>query len=126
MSDKIEIICNLAGCSAKEAEDALAETGDVIEAVDRLMAKPQCLSNKFIKPFVKPELTQEQQEIKFVRESLKKFDDLKIISLSRPDCVQPSVQNNHHEETVLQNNCSQQCQIPSLESEAQKQETVYP
>ena len=56
MSDPLEMICELSGCKRDEAEAAFAETKDVVESVDRLMAKSELKSQKYLnygKNFIK-------------------------------------------------------------------------
>jgi hypothetical protein len=126
MIDPILMICSLTGCSEEEAKAAFEETEDVIDAVDRLLEKPVLKSEKFIPKVEKKALSEEQIEIQKVRELMEQMDAKHTISLGQPDCVESSVQQDLPEEMVLQNNCSQQCQLPSLEEEVQIQETAYP
>lgn len=126
MLDPILMICSLTGCSEEEAKAAFEETEDVIDAIDRLLEKPVSKSEKYIPKLEKKPLSEEQSEIQKVREVMEQLDSKHTISLGQPDCVESSVQQDLHEEMVLQNNCSQQCQLPSLEEEVQRQETVCP
>ena len=48
MTDPLETICNLTGCTLEDATQVYNETKDVIEAVDRLLAKPQSAADKYI------------------------------------------------------------------------------
>jgi len=75
MSDPLEMICGLAGCSMEKAEAVFAETKDVVEAVDRLMAKPELKSQKYIPPKPEQVLTQEQIEVRKVRILMKQMDE---------------------------------------------------
>ena len=124
MSDPIEIICKLSGCSLEDAERVYSETKDIVESVDRLMATTETKYAKYLKVLSKKPLTEEQLKLANIRETMKKIDS------SLPTCGDPPAQTAQaetqipHEETVPQNNCFQQCQIPSLEEEAEKQETA--
>jgi hypothetical protein len=68
MSDPVQMICDLAGCRREQAEAAFAETKDVVEAVDRLMAKPELKSQKYIPPKQEKVMTQAQVELKKLRD----------------------------------------------------------
>ena len=127
MSDEIEIICNLCGCSVEDAKRVFGETKDIVESVDRLLTKPKTSYEKYIPVKKEPILTEEQIEVKKVRELMKVFDEKRsVTSTDQPGCAPQSEKPTLLEETVLQNNCYQQCQIPSLGEEAEKQETAYP
>jgi len=118
MSEEIEMICELSGCSKEDAMKSWEEFGDVVEAVDNLLPGKVSKKNK--------ELSEEQQFFKEIRETMKIMDEKTHINLvSREPCEQDE-QQDHHEETVLQNNCFQECLIPSLESKVEKQEIVCP
>lgn len=126
MSDPIESICDLANCSVEEAKKAYEETGNIIDAVDMLFKVPTVSSSKYTHSRVPAELTEEQREKKRIREILERFDKEKSTSLNQRVDEGSSVTLVRHGETVLQNNCSQQCQIPSLQEEAETPETVCP
>lgn len=116
MSGEIETICELSGCSKEDAMKAWEEFGDVVEAVDNLL--PGKTSKK------KKELSEEQQFFKEMRETMKVMDDKRQISLVSHEPSELDETQDHHEETFLQNNYFQECQIPSLESKVEKQEIV--
>lgn len=116
MSGEIETICELSGCSKEDALKAWEEFGDVVEAVDNLL--PGKVSKKT------KELSDEQQFFKEMRETLKLMDEKRQVNLVSPEPCEQDEQQDHHEETVLQNNYFQECQIPSLESKVEKQEIV--
>ena len=118
MSGEVETICELSGCSKEDALKAWEEFGDVVEAVDNLL--PGKVSRKV------KELSEEQQFFKGMRETLKLMDDKRQINLVSHEPCEQDEQQDHHEETVLQNNYFQECQIPFLESKVEKQEIVCP
>jgi hypothetical protein len=125
MADPIQTICELAGCSQNEAQVVYSETNDVVEAVDRLLVKQQSSAEKYIqskKP--KKEVTTEEKIIAPYRVILKEMDEKMSTSLSQHGHEGSVETLVRREETVLQNNCSQECQLPSLESEAGKQGTA--
>ena len=54
MADPIETVCLLTGCTEAEAEKALAETEDLVEAVDRLLEKKPSPAEKFLSEKKRP------------------------------------------------------------------------
>jgi hypothetical protein len=104
-----------------------AETNDVEDAVDKLLPPTKNQSRKYYDA-IKPvrTYTQEEQEIKKLRDTLKKMDDERLTSLNPRGFVAPSATNNLREGTVQQSNCDQECQLPVLQSEAQIPETACP
>ncbi len=126
MSDPIDTICLLADCSRELAQKTYEETKDIVEAVDKLLEKVSSPAQKIIETKLKKRsVTHEEEIIAPIRKMLKQMDEARSTS-SHQHGYEGSVEKiDHHEETALQNNCSQQCQLPSLESEVQKQETVY-
>lgn len=106
------MICSLADCSFEDAKKAFEQTGNVVDAVDMLLGKG---CDKTVKPKVKKELTDVQKELERIRMITKEADDRTIISLGQHATSVSVEKQDHHVETALQNNCSQKCQIPSLE-----------
>ena len=129
MSESIDMICTLTGCNSQMAIEAFNETGDVTLSVDKILFKTELPVKK------KPKMDEAQEEIKKIREVMKEFDKKMD---ERPDSTinqfSTSLSQREHEElvltpihlleTVLQNNYSQECQLPVLEEEVEKQETV--
>lgn len=129
MSESIDMICTLTGCNYEMATEAFNETGDVTLSVDKILFKTELPTKK------KPKMDETQEEIKKIREVMKEFDkkmderpDSTInqfsTSLSRREREESVLTPTHLLETVLQNNYSQECQLPVLEEEVEKQETV--
>lgn len=129
MSQSIDMICTLTGCNYEMATEAFNETGDVTLSVDKILFKTELPSKK------KPKMDETQEEIKKIREVMKEFDkkmderpDSTInqfsTSLSRREREESVLTPTHLLETVLQNNYSQECQLPVLEEEVEKQETA--
>ena len=116
MSGEIEMISELSGCSKEDALKAWEEFGDVVEAVDNLL--PGKVSKKT------KELSEEQQFFKEMRETMKVMDDKRQINLTSHEPCEQGETQDHREETVLQNNYFQECQIPFLQSTVEKQEIV--
>jgi hypothetical protein len=120
MADPIETICSLASCSREDAEKVFSETKDVIEAVDRLLVKPQSSAEKYIQSRKrKREVTEEEKIIGPYRVILKEFDEKMSTSLSQHGHEGSVEMLARPAEMVLQNNCSQECQLPSLGSKAE-------
>jgi hypothetical protein len=129
MSQSIDMICTLTGCNYEMACEAFNETGDVTLAVDKILFKTELPVKK------KPKTDETQEEIKKIREVMKELDkkmderpDSTINQfstlLSRREREESVLTPTHLLETVLQNNYSQECQLPVLEEEVEKQETV--
>jgi hypothetical protein len=124
----MEMVMSLVGCSQEEAERALSEhNNDVIEAVDSLLGG----GDKRTAP-KKKEPDETQQFFKKLRET----NDALQASIEagmkptsggqRASSAGQDEMRDLHEETAQQNNCFQQCQLPSLELKAEKQETACP
>ena len=125
MTDPVETICNLSGCSYDHAKQMYEITGDIVEAVDRLLELKPSAADKYIQSKrVKREVTEEEKIIAPYRAILKEIDEKMSTSLGQHGHEGSVEMLDRHEEMVLQNNCSQECQIPSLQSEAGKQETA--
>ena len=123
----IQTIVDLAGCSVEDAERVYGEVGNVVEAIDILMPKGKSPADKYIEKLKPtPQVTEEQKWCRSVREVLKTMDDSRSTAASQPEPVEHSENCTPLEETARQNSCFQECQLPSLQSEAQKQETVCP
>jgi hypothetical protein len=114
MSDPIETICNLTGCTREDAQRVYDETKDIVEAVDKLLEKVSSPAEKYIKKRVR-QVTPEEELMAPVRKIMKAFDENMTTSLSQHGHVGQVEQIAPHEETVQQNNCSQKCQLPSLQ-----------
>ena len=130
MSRAVEIIMNITGCSEDDAQRVYAETNNVEDAVDKLFYMPHSVSRKYIEKIKPVKVVNEDQETsRLLREQMKKLDEehsKRSISSNQPDCVAQVEQSTHREETVPQSNCYQECQMATLESEAQKPEIVCP
>jgi len=127
MTDPVETVCILTGCTEEQAKRALDETEDIVEAVDRLLEKKPSPADKYISEKKRPrEVSQEEQIIKPIRSMLKELDEKTVTYLSGPSREAPAEKQDHHEETAQQSSYFQECQLPSLESEAGKQETACP
>lgn len=130
MSRAVETIMELTGCSEDDAQRVYAETNDVEDAVDKILPPTKNVARKYydaIRPF--RTYTPEQQQLNALRVSLKRMDEehaKRSTSSNQRECVEQVGQSTPHEETAPQSNCYQECQIPALESVAQKPETACP
>ena len=123
----METICNLTGCSQEDAQKMYEATGDIVEAVDRLMVSTQSAAEKYIQSKKRPkQVTEEEKIIAPYRQYLKELDEKRSTSLSQHGHEGSVEMLDRRAEMVLQNNCSQECQLPSLQSEAGTQETACP
>ena len=132
MSDPIDMICRLTDCSLEIAQEAYDQTKDVTLAVDRILFKTELPLKK------KRVLDEASSEIEKIRETMKELDrkmderpdstvnQFPATSLSQRVHEELDARRVHHGETVLQNNYSQECQIPVLQLEAQKPEIACP
>ena len=132
MSDPIETICALVGCSRDIAEESYFNTNNVLESVDALLSIPP---KKYTLPVIqKLERTPEQEELEHIRKLMEHVEveiqekiKHKTLTGSNPLCAsEPDETTCPHEETAQQNSCFQECQLPVLESGAQTQETACP
>lgn len=131
MSDPIDMICALTDCTPDMARVIFEETKDVTLAVDKILFKTE------LPPKKKRMLDEVGSELEKIRETMKELDkqmdarpDSTINQYStsssqrvREESVSRPVRRG---ETVLQNNYSQEYQLPVLQSEAQIQGTVCP
>ena len=117
----------MTGCSEDEAMRVYAETNDVEDAIDKILPPAKNVARKFYDA-IKPVriYTEEEKQIKTLRDTLKKMDDERLTALNPRGFVAPTVKSSPREGTAPQSNGDQECQLPALQSEAQKQETVYP
>lgn len=118
MSDQIQTICSLTGCSEKEANEALDRTQDVIEAVDLLLAKAKTTVIQ-----KRPrQVTPEEQVIGPIRKIMKRLDEDRATSSGQHGYEGSVEKLPHHEEMAQQNNCVQECQLDVQQSMVQTQE----
>ena len=127
MNRNIQTIMELAGCTEDDAMRAYADTNNVLDAVDRILPKRMSVAQSYInaKKPVKV-LTDQQLEAVERRKNMEMLDKQhEEVTLSRQrDSSGQDVSYIPHEETALQNNCDQECQLPVLQLEAQTREIV--
>ena len=117
MADPIAMIVSLTGCSEEEARDAYDEMEDVVEAVDNLLARAPT-NTPPPRKFVRTDKTPEERRVEELRGTMKSIDeDIQrgLTASHQPAGVVSSETPIPHEETVLQNNCSQECHLPLTE-----------
>lgn len=122
MDDQIEIVMDLAGVTRDNAENALKEKGNIVDAVSSLMNVPKQIGAP------KEKRVDEAQEfftqVRKTMESLTESVHKGFTSSNQSDSSEQVCLKNLHEEMVQQNNCSDECHLPSQELVAEKQETV--
>ena len=123
-AEDVEKVMNLAFCTEDEAKDALQKTcGDIVDAIDMLLKVPPTAGAPKKKEldevqtfFAKMRVTTETLN-ESIEESMKKSkmsgQHDSSVSVDLPVL---------HEETALQNSCSQICPPPSPELTVQTQE----
>jgi hypothetical protein len=120
---------SLTGCTQDEAQFAYNEKGDVVDAVEdilnRIAPLPTSVTLSNPRKRKREDITPEEEEVARLRPRMEQMNaeiENKITSNQRAPSSE-AVTQNPHEETALRNNCSQECQLPSVEEEAQTQET---
>lgn len=127
MSDPVETICSLVGCSREDAEISYARTNSVLESVDELIVVPKSAIKLPMKR--KRDLTPEEEEVTRIRHLMEKAEteiQKNITASNQLDCGPPSVTKTPHVEMVPQSNDYPRYQLPSLVSEVEIPEIVYP
>lgn len=129
MTDPIPLIISLTGCSQEEAQTVYEEKEDVVDAVEyilnRIAPLPKSVTLSNPRKHIRKDITADEEKIARLRPTMELMNseiESKITSNQRAASSQ-DVTQIPHEETVLQNNCSQECRLPSVEEEVQTQET---
>jgi len=130
MTDPIPLIMSLTGCTQEEAQFAYNEKGDAVDAIEdilnRISPLPKSVTLSNPRKRKREDMTPEEEEVEKLRPTMELMNreiESKITSNQRAASSE-AVTRVPHEETVLQNSCLQECQLPSVESEAQTQETA--
>jgi len=116
MSDPIDTICLIAGCSREEAEKSYSRTQSIVDSVDELIVFPKTYVKLPAKR--KRDLTPEEEKVSKIRLLMEKAEaeiQKNVNASNQRDCEPPSGQIAPHVETAQQNSCFQECQLPSLE-----------
>lgn len=129
MADPIPLIISLTGCTQDEAQFAYNEKGDVVDAVEdilnRIAPLPKSVTLSNPRKRRREDMTPEEEHVQNLRPTMERMNneiESKITS-NQHAASSPAVTQTHHEEMAQQNSCSQECQLPSVESEVQTQET---
>ena len=130
MTDPIPLIMSLTGCSEDEARFAYNEKCDTVDAIEYILDKiaplPKTASMSNPRKRKREDITPDEEAVQNLRPTMEKMtrDIEKSITSDQPVPSSEDVTPAHPEETVLQNNYSQEYQLPFLQSEAEKPETV--
>ena len=129
MTDPIPLIMSLTGCSEEEAQFAYNEKCDAVDAIEYILDKvaplPKSAAISNPRKRRREDITPDEEVIQNLRPTMEKMThniESGITSSQRAPSSE-AVTPVHPEETALQNNCSQVCQLPSVPEEAQTQET---
>ena len=129
MTDPIPLIMSLTGCSEDEARFAYNEKCDTVDAIEYILDKiaplPKTASISNPRKRKREDITPDEEAVQNLRPTMEKMTQNieSGITSNQPAPSSEDVTPAPLEETVLQNNCSQVCQLPSVEEEAQTQET---
>jgi hypothetical protein len=120
---------SLTGCTQDEAQFAYNETEDIVDAVESVLNKiaplPKSVTLSNPRKRRREDMTPDEEHVQNLRPTMELMNneiESKITSTQRAASSRAETQNLR-EETALRNNCSQEYQLPSVESEAQTQET---
>ena len=119
--DEIKKIMTLGDCSQEEAQELFNKGGNVIEA---LSLKIKGSDDVVIK---KRRLNATQEFFTLLRTDMEKLEAGIHAGFKKdqPDSLEQVEMQIHPEEMVQQNNCYQECQIPSLELMVEIPEIAY-
>lgn len=130
MEKDISLIMSLTGCNEEIAKEAYSnKNGDVLLAVDFIMfgnnPPPATKKRK------REDINEHEAYLNSMRSKMEAMDDdinnHRSTTMTNPlDCGESGETQDHHEETVPQSSCLQECQIPSMEEVAQTLGTAYP
>jgi len=109
----IRMIMELAGCSQENAEQALANTGDVMAAIESMIKFPPTKYQIPVKR--KRELDPVQEHLAQVRRIMEDFDKQRSTSEGQHGYEGQVELTIPRVEMALQNNCSLECQKPAQE-----------
>lgn len=126
MTDPIVLISSLTGCTEEEARNAYEKTNDTVDAVELILGPVPKQSLLYApKKRRRTSFTRDEEYLNGLRSVMKNIDEDIANSITQRGSSESVAMQAHHEETVPQNSYVQECQIPSVESEAEKQETEY-
>lgn len=129
MMDPIPLIMSLAGCSEDEAQFAYNEKCDTVDAIEYILDKisplPKTVTMSNPRKRMREDITPDEEVVQNLRPTMEKMtrNIESGITSSQPAPSSEDVTPVPPGGTVLQNNYSQICQLPSVPEEAQTQET---
>ena len=129
MTDPIPLIMSLTGCSEDEARFAYNEKCDTVDAIEYVLDKiaplPKTASMSNPRKRRREDITPEEETVQNLRPTMEKMtrEIEHGITSNQPVPLSEDVTPTPLGGTVLQNNCSQVCQLPSVEEEVQTPET---
>lgn len=105
----------MTGCMEDEARAMYAETQDTVEAIDRLLARPPN-TTPMPRKFKRTDKTSDEAEVERIRDTMVQVDkNIELAIAARHGASESAVTQVLLEETAPQNNCSQECHLPSFE-----------
>lgn len=114
----------MTGCSEEEARATYAETRDTVDAIDRLLARPPN-TTPMPRKFSRADKTTEEAEIERIRDTMIQVDNnIQLAIAARHGASESAVTQVLREETAPQNNCLQECHLPSFEAAAETSGTA--
>jgi hypothetical protein len=127
MADPVALIVTLTGCSEDEARSAYSLKGDTVDAIEHILNKTAPLTSSIGLPRKRQrdDMTHDEAEITKIRTTMESFDTeiSNKLTSNQHAASSEAVTLIPREEMVLQNSYFQECQIPSVQEEAQTQET---
>ena len=129
MTDPIPLIMSLTGCSEDEARFAYNEKCDTVDAIEYILDKiaplPKTAGMSNPRKRKREDITPDEEVVQNLRPTMEKMtrEIENSITSNQPAPSSEVVTQAPLVGTVLQNNYSQICQLPSVEEEAQTQET---
>lgn len=121
------LVSSLTGCSENEAKVALEQCkNDNVAAIEHILNQKAPLPENF-KLYAprkrrRTSFTRDEEYLDGLRNVMKNIDEDITKSIILRASSGSGVTQDHHEEMVQQNSCVQECQLPSVELEAEKQE----
>ena len=127
MTDPVALIITLTGCSEDDARHAYSLKGDTVDAIEYILNKTAPLTSSIGLPRKRKrdDMTHDEAEITKIRTTMESFDTeiSNKLTSNQHAASSEAVKLVPREETALQNSYFQECQIPSVQEEAQTQET---
>ena len=127
MADPIALIITLTGCSEDEAKSAYSLKADTVDAIEHILNKTAPLTSSIGLPRKRKrdDMTHDEAELTKIRTTMETFDNeiSNKLTSNQHAASSEAVKLIPREEMALQNSYSQECQLPSVQEEAQTQGT---